>query len=214
MKIKLSNLKTDETLLQIRPIDPYTVNRYRQAMRAGAGLPLIVAGYDRRIVVGNHRYEAMLQEYGEETVIHVKAMKFETELERLEFAIRSNVTHGEPLGSFSRKLAILKLEQLGSTPEAIAALLDVAPEKVVEIAGMRVVVTGGRGQVTMPLKRGLEHLAGGNMTAEQYNAHLKRDRGIPARAQAEQLTRWLRAGWVDMEDEDTAEVFAALKAVL
>lgn len=214
MKIKLSRLKMDPVLLDIRPIDTHVVSRYRQAMRAGARFPQIVTDTKRVIVVGNHQHAARLEEYGKEFEIDVVCRKFSGELERLETAIRSNVTHGEPLGSFSRKLAILRLEQLGSSPEAIAELLDVSPDRITRIAGMRVVVTGEKGETVMPLKHGLEHLAGGTMTAAQYNNHVARDRGIPARAQAEQLTRWLRAGWVDREDENTAEALAALKAVL
>lgn len=216
MKLKLENIHTDSEILALRPVNPLFVSRYRQSMRNGDKFPPIIIDQDGAIIAGNHRYYAYLEEYGESHTIEVTRKRFKSEAERIEEAVRDNARHGNPLDGISRKRAILKLSELGRDSEAIARLLGISAKRVEDLAGMAVMVIGGKGEKSsaQPVKRGLEHMAGKTVTSEQYESHRERDRGVPARQSAEQLTRWIINGWVDMTDEPTARAIEELSAVI
>ena len=52
------------------------------------------------------------------------------------------------------------------------------------------------------------------MTGEEYDEHIERDQGMTARHMAAQLARWLRNGWVNMDDAKTAAAIKELKAAM
>jgi len=200
MKRKLNQLKRDAAILDLRPINPLFVSRYRQAMRAGDVFPPLIIEKDGTIIGGNHRYEAYLAEFGAEHEATVELRKYPDAASRLEDAIRDNVKHGCALDGITRKRAVLALAGLGRTPEAIASLLGVSAKRVEELAGLSVIVIGGK---TEPIKRGLEHMAGREVTAAQYDAHRHQDRGVPAAQSARQLIRWIDNAWIDWNDDET-----------
>jgi hypothetical protein len=207
VKIKLKDIKQDPTILELRPTNPVVVSRYRQAMRCGDVFPKPIIDQKRNIVAGNHRYEAYLGEYGEDHEIEAIQKKYKDEASRIEDAIRDNARHGSPLDGISRRRAILKLTELGRSTEAIATLLGVSCKRVCELAGMSVLVIGGG---TQPIKHGLEHMAGRQVTQEEYDQHRTRDRGVPVKQAAQQLIRWIENGWIDTTDEAAVDALQCL----
>jgi len=215
MKVKLKNLKLDPELIEMRPVNEVIANRYRQAMRNGDAFPKMLVDQHNHIIGGAHRYTGMRAEYGEEYTVDVERRTFRSEADRIEAAIEDNARHGSPLDGITRKRAVLKLTEHGRDPEAIARVMGISPKRVEDMAGLSVVVVGSdKSTRNQPLKRGLEHLSGRRVTEKQYTEHARRDRGVPARQQAEQLTRWLANGWVDLTDEPTASALTELREVL
>ena len=208
MKIKLSKLKQSPDILEIRRVNPVIVSRYRQAMRAGEKFPNMVVQKGTNIIVqGNHRFEAYLSEYGEDHTVTVQEKAYKSDAEMIADSVHDNARHGEPLDGIGRKRAIVKLTQLGMKPEELAQLMGVSVKKVVEIGGLTVMV---RGNGHKPVKHGLEHIVGQTVSAKDYNKHAMTDRALPAYQNAEQLTRWLQNGWVDMNNERNVKALQEL----
>jgi len=216
-KVKLQDIVVDPTI-QVREVEPHTVSEYAQAMRAGSMFPaLMLEKGTNRLVCGNHRYYAYKRVLEPGDAVAVTYREFTDEADIVRTAAKDNATHGRPLDTWDRKRITARLQEAGDSTEDIAALLSVPVTKVQHWAGMTVTVIGKRGKKTLkhtePLKRGLEHLAGTEVQEEQYRAHAERDRGVPARQNAQTLTRWLENGWID-NDPKTTEALEVLHAAL
>jgi hypothetical protein len=208
MKIKLKNLNENRAILEIRNVNPLFVSRYRQAMRGGSKFPpIIIDRKTKQVVSGYHRRDAYSLEYGKDHIIEVIAKTYANEAEKIEEAIRENITHGNPLDGISRRRAALKLAELGRDAEAISRLLGVSVNRVEKMGHQTVVVRG----TIKPVKRGLENMHGMNVTTAQYKEHIQADRGIPALSSIKQLTRWFINGWVST-DEKTLEAVIELQS--
>lgn len=211
VKMKVGELIPNPLILEVRPVNDLVVSQYRQHMRAGCVFPRIVAlGKTKGIVSGHHRHRAYMLEYGEGHVVDVMLIDLKTDAEALEYAVRENIAHGMPMDGISRKRAIVKLRALGREPEAIANLFGVSVKRVETLASLCVVVRGEPRAV----KRGLEHIAGTKVAEKQYDEHERMDRGVPAWQTANQLVRWIRNGWVNMEDAKTFSAMEQLHAAL
>ena len=201
--IKLQNLKVSPEITGIRPVNVVVVSRYAQAMRQGATFPPITITKDGTIVKGNHRYQAYLKEYPDDYEISVEVKSYKTKADMVEDSIRDNAQHGYQLDGISRKRAIFALSKLGRTDQQIADLLGVSVRRVVEIAGLGVIVVGQDGEKEeFPIKGGAEAVAKKRIeiTEEQYTDHINRDRCMYVKPTAEQLAKWLRQGWVDLDN--------------
>lgn len=211
-QIQIKNLKHDSEIIEMRPINDVFVSRYRQAMRAGDRFPpLIIEEGTNIIVSGNTRATAYRKEYGEDHAVPCIVRKFSDRAEVISEAVRDNAKHGNPLDGFQRKRFAAKLLNLGQSPEQIASLFGVAVKRIEEWAGEVVVV---RGMGPQPVKRGLGHMAGLTISKKEYQAHVAEDRGVPACAQARQLARWIRQGWVDMNDPKTVDAMQSLVSAI
>jgi hypothetical protein len=213
-KMKIGELKQDESVLEIRRVNPMFVSRYRQAMRNGAEFPpLIVEAGTNVIISGNHRYEAMMQEYPDTWEVECIVAKYANEAERIEAVVRENATHGNPLDSWSRKKAALKLAELGRGAEEIGRLLGVSVKRVEDYGGQTVLVRNGKQTKRMPVKAHFPAM-GERVSAEDYAQHVAHDRGVHFVPLAKQLARWIRAGWVNPEEEKVAGAFHELKEAI
>ena len=212
MKIKASKIKPDTEIKALRPINDVVVSRYRQAMRNGDVFPPLVVDASNRLISGYHRLAAATLEFGEHSEIEIVREKFADKAGRIERAIEDNAKHGHALDGVTRKRAAIRLAELGREPGAIARLLGVSVKRVEELAGMHVVVTGGKGSKPerKAIKHGLEHMAGTVMKADQYESHAAADRGVPVLQSARQLTRWIKNGWIN---EENANEMAALESL-
>jgi hypothetical protein len=214
--MKIGELKQDPAILDLRPVNPLFVSRYRQAMRNGDKFPPIVIEKDGTIISGNHRFESYLGEFGENYDVPVEVKSYKDAAARIEDAIRDNARHGNALDGITRKRAILVLSKLGRSAEAIGALLGISAKRVEDMAGMSVLVIGAKGSKPepQPVKRGLEHMAGKQVTAAQYQSHRQTDRGFPAAQNARQLIRWIENGWIDWTDDETKSAMIELHAAI
>ena len=199
MKVKVSELIIDEKLTRLRPINEVFVSRYRQAYRAGKDLGEIIVDTANRIVSGNHRVTAMMQEFGLDYETTVTVKKYDNEREVLEDFARHNSDHGNALSGASQRAISIELIKSGASKEEIAQLFGVSVNRVEKWSGITVMVIGGKNGKTrhpqpMPAKNGVA--PGTTMEREQYETHWKQDRGISAVSQAAQLCRWIDNGWI------------------
>lgn len=214
-EVKVSDLTIDEKLTRLRPVNEYFVSRYRQAYRAGKDMGEIIVDTKNRVVSGNHRVTAMVEEFGDDhrTIVTVKS--YENEREVLEDFARHNSEHGNALSGASQRAISIELVKNGASKEEIAQLFGVSVKRVEHWSGMTVMVVGGKSGKSrqpqpMPAKRGIE--PGTTMEHEQYETHWKQDRGISVVSQVDQLTRWIGNGWV--KDEKSINALNALRDVI
>jgi len=215
VKMKASELVIDPALTKLRPINMMHVNTYRQHYRCGVDMGEIVIEHrTRRVVSGNHRVTALLEEYGPGHEVTVTEMTFATELDLLTEFAKRNMAHGVPLSGFDKKRIMQALSREGSSPEDMANLFGVSVKRLEVWSGMTVSVIGSDGkQTTEPVKNGV-YVPDGVMSAEAYEKHAHRDRGVSAHLQASQLSRWLRLGWIDQDDPRTIEALKELSQAI
>lgn len=206
-RVRVGELHIDAKLTEMRPINVVFVSRYRQAYRSGADMPRpIVEKGTMRVVSGNHRITALINEYGEDHEIQVDVREYASDRELIEEFARENVAHGNPLEGVSRSKIAHALLKEGASAEEVAQLFNVSVKRITEWCGMTVAVIGGRSKKprTEIIKRGPE-IVGETISAEEYQTHMKRDRGVTAYSLSEQLARWLRQGWIKATDQRSVE---------
>lgn len=211
-RVKVSDLTIDPKLTAMRPINMMFVSRFRQAYRVGTKMPTpIVEAGTYRVVSGNHRVTAMRMEYGDDYEVKVDVREYDSERAVIEEFARENVPHGNPLEGVSRKKIAVALVGTGATNEELSELFCVPVRRIIEWCGMTVTVVGKRSKKTRTevIKRGPD-IIGETITEDQYESHMKRDRGVTAYSQAEQLSRWLRNGWIKATDLRSIEALEEL----
>jgi hypothetical protein len=212
MQIKLSQIKQNPDLMQLRTVNDVFVSRYRQAYRQGANFPPIILDQKKYLVSGYHRFQAMLREFGEDHETEAEIKKFKTNRDRLEFFTAENAKHGNPLDGISKKRISIALLKAGATQEDVARLFDVSVQRIIQWGNGSVMVEIGNGRIeSKPAKRGLEPPA--TITETQYQQHIQVDRGLPIKSQITQIIRWLDNGFV--ADTDTnRELLTSLKKAI
>lgn len=215
MKAKLSTLVVADWAIELRPLDMFMISRYRQAMRVGAVFPpLIIDKKTREIISGNHRYHSALSEFGEDHLIEIETVAFANRAEQLKCMAEENAKHGMPMDGITRRRVALAMIDAGITSEEAAKIMNVPVQALNKWGEMTVVVIGKGKKEIAPVKGGidLEHVK--KMTEPQYETHIERDKGVEARHMAQQLTRWLKNGWVNWNDERNVKAFDDLAEAL
>ncbi|WP_034631182.1 helix-turn-helix domain-containing protein [Desulfotruncus alcoholivorax] len=92
MQKKISDIVIDETIYPRADFDPDTVERYREAMTAGAIFPPIVITQDNRLLDGRHRLEAYKLVGAAEVEVTI-----EDPADPAARAVELNLHHGKPL---------------------------------------------------------------------------------------------------------------------
>lgn len=151
--VKLSALKLDPKIQEIRPLNSIFVSRYRQSMRNGDVFPPYLVDDDLMIVGGNHRHAAESAEFGPDRDVKIIVRHYANEAERIEDAVRDNARHGLALDGISRKRAVIALVELGRSAEDIGRVLGVPARRIEDLAGLSVIVVGGGREKAEPIKR-------------------------------------------------------------
>ncbi len=214
-KVKLSELRFSDRLMELRHVDPFTVSRYRIAMRSGAKFPMpVVNAANMEIVSGNHTVTAMLAEFGEAYEVQVEAKAYKSEVEIIQDFTRHNVGHGRPLDGFTQRKIAIALAEAGQSLEDVAKLLNV-PVAHLQRWGDRTVVVKGRDntRVTMPLKGGVT-VPSGTMSEKQYRKHADADIGMKLADLCDQVSERVENGWIDKEDAREVEALDRLREAL
>jgi len=219
MQVEIRKLKLDKRLLEMRPIDPCVVSRYRQSMRTGDKFPaLIVDKKTMRVVSGNHTLTAMKQEFPPSTKVEVELRSFAGKADMLTVFVETNIKHGHEFSGFSRKLIMAEMLRLKMSLADIAKAFHVPVEKVQMIGNQVVMVLGsaanGIKYYPQPVKRGLESMHGQIVTQAQYDDHYEKDVGMSAVQLACQLIRWLNNKWIDTSKPTVKATMAELKSAL
>lgn len=208
-QIELAKLVEDFTLYPRNHVDATHVFDLVRALQSEQELPPIVADAKTlRIVDGFHRRRAWLKHLGDDAKVPVELRKYDDDAALFLDAVKLNAHHGRKLDRHDQSRILLRLEEMRVPPTVIAATLHV-PESSLAALRVRVVFTEG-GQA-MPSKRGLRHVNGQTMTAEQVRVIQSVRSGEAGRLCLE-LSGLLDAGLVDLEDEQIVERLKTLAA--
>lgn len=217
--VKLSALIQDFTFYPRVKVDSQHASYIAEAIRAGANVPpIIVDAGSMRIIDGFHRYKAhrSLAEPGEDPMITVELRAYKNEADMLRDAVRLNSSHGRALTSYDRQHTISLAEQRGVSLEAIAEELSITVDRAIMLRGgmarKHATVSPYEGTETsagqrVPLKRGLGHFSGREMSEAQIEAqeHLM---GISQIALVNQLILVVTR---DLLDVDSPRLVAKLR---
>ncbi len=203
----------------MRFVDPFTVSRYRIAMRAGAVFPPItIDGKTHEVVSGQHRFTAMLAEFGEDYEIEPIVKTYKSDADRIRAFAADNIANGRPMDSFTMDKITQALTDAGDSIETIAALFNVTvpnlKHRMETWSGRRVLVVGkDRKRTLMPVKAG--GLGGGKaMSLARYESHIRQDIGVTVAQLAHQLADRIEGGEYDAGDALTVEALTRLRVAL
>lgn len=207
MKVKLSQLQTNTQLTGIRPVDDHTVNKYRQAYKAGAKFPDIIVEHDTLMVVsGNHRLAAMKAVFGNDYETTAIAKQYTTKADLLKDFAKENHTHGRPMDGFTQKKLFRAMINEGMNAAEIGEMLKIPVKNIKKLTEQVVSVQIGVNEFEdMPVKQGFK--SDKPITEQQYEDHVSKDRPWPVTSIAEQLTRWLAGNTIS----PSSTAIAALK---
>lgn len=210
-KVKLIDIHMDEKLLFLRKVNPQTVHAYREKYRNGEKFPpIIIQQGTGRVVSGNHRYTAMLKEFGSDYEAEVIEKHYPTERDVLIDFVTENTRHGLPLGQYSKSLIINELmNNEGCSKEDIAKIFNISVRRVEKYGDNMVsVIIGGTGKKpqieSRPAKRGFAPSRA--LTMDEYLEHHMKDRGIPIGQKVNELVRWLNNDLVHRSDNNMASI--------
>jgi len=210
-QLPLSELVLDWDLYPRQTVDSQHVANLCDAIRGGASLPPIIAeARSKRIVDGFHRYRAYKREFGDNPIVAVELREYPSDRELLLDAMRLNAAHGRSLTKQDKTRCLILAKKYRVAVKSVALALCMRPSDIKALAEGRVAVA--KNGTPVPLKRGLDHLAGAVLTDEQIEAVPKLS-GMPATFHARQLILLVRTGMLDDSDE-TIRVLHELRAEL
>lgn len=187
-EVDLSKLVLDYQIYPRTQVSDEHVVRLMEAMMAGASIPPIVAdAKSMRVVDGFHRYEAARRLGLDKIQVELKVYPNEASI--YADAGKRNANHGRPFTPQDCRRFILRAEELGLSREMIAEILQVTRERVEKWAIQRAEYAGR----PVPIKRGLEVLAGKKLTPKQKKLN-ENWGGMNALFYANQLILYLESG--------------------
>lgn len=195
--LAIASLVEDFSLYPRHKVDDSHVSDLVRALQAGHTLPpIIVEAKSLRIVDGVHRRRAYLKAYGEEAVAVVEQRVYKNDAALFLDAVELNASHGRKLDRHDQTRIVLRLRELHVPDQQIAIRLHV-PEPTVTQLAIRVVMDSSG--TPLPSKRGLEHLRGQTVTAEQIKT-MDSVRSAEAGRLCLELTRLLDSNLVNLDD--------------
>lgn len=169
MKIEIQRLVLDYDIYPRTRVNDYYVGRLVAAFKAGAKFPpLVIEASSIRVIDGFHRYHVYLDQ--EVKKIDVITKTYANEADLFADAVRLNISHGEPLDSYSVKRAVLRLQEYGYQKDQISEVVRLPIGNIDKIErGFASNEKGG----PIALKGGLSHLAQTTLTTdkEEVNKH-------------------------------------------
>lgn len=208
--LPLTTLVEDFSLYPRNRVDDTHVSDLVRALRSGAELPPIIADVaTKRIVDGFHRRRAYLRVLGPDATAKVELRRYRNEAALFLEAVELNAHHGRKLDRHDQSRIVLRLRELQVDDRTIALTLHV-PEQQIQTLSVRVVYEAATG-APRPIKRGLEHVKGQSVTADQM-AVIDCVRSADVGRMALELTRLLDAQLADLRDETTVARLQALSA--
>lgn len=214
MKIAISQIKLDDRIMVRKPHE-YTISNYSEAMRVGDKFPPLVIDQKDRLVCGFNRYWAYMRVYGRKFEINVNQKQFANDAEAIMYAASDNARHGRPLDVADKTAVTQKLIDMKVSPEDVAHIFGVRPDKIKRWAGMYVEVVGESGKKTHePLKPNANYMIGKTVTKEAHREHAEHDSGNSVLFHVNQVIMRINRGWVDRENERLIERLEELRTVL
>lgn len=206
-QIALVKLVEDFSLYPRNHVDTTHVSDLVRALQSGQDLPPIIADAETlRIVDGFHRNRAYRKHLGDEAVVTVELRKYKSEAELFLDAVALNAHHGRKLDRHDQSRIVLMLREMKVDDHTIAVSLHI-PEANVQTLSVRVVYEPNGD--AFPAKRGMKHLHGQTMTADQLRV-IGSVRSAEAGRLCLELSRLLDTGLVDLDDQQIIDRLRAL----
>jgi hypothetical protein len=206
MKRKLKDLFLSDMLLNIRPLNNTTVNKYKRAMKSGHVFPPIHAQKKTGMILsGQMRYAAYLKVYADTHKIDcIDVPGVMSIADILEYFLQENIKHGEPLTSIQTACLIQELIKAGKTPDELAAITGLGISGVKQLNGQVVAVVLGSGKnktVDLVSKKSFADLVRNKkITEEQYTYMRESVSAMPITAMARQIVKFMQNGWIKETD--------------
>lgn len=202
-KMKVCELIVDFSLYPRASIDSHHVGEMRKSLDAGTVFPpIVIDKKSKRIIDGVHRSRMYAAAFGEDHPVEVVEKSYKSEAEMFLDAARYNSAHGLRMDTHDKAHCVIRAIALGIDDEKIAGALHVP---VSYVDGLRVDRTAvGKGGLTVPLKRTMQHLAGKRLTASQQAANDKMS-GMQQAFYVNQLITLIESGSLNMADESLLE---------
>jgi hypothetical protein len=209
--MKLSDIVLDFTLYPRGKVDGQHVASMVEALRAGAVLPPpVIDRKSKRCVDGFHRHAAHKRFDGPSGKIEVVEKSYKNDSELYLDAARYNRDHGKALSPWDKRVCIVRAQELGIAPEAIADALAITVAKVNDICTERPALSG---EAPVPIKNSIRHMAGQPMTKHQIDVNRKLSGMSPA-FHARQLIMLIESDLLDKTNKDLVEVLRKLSGML
>jgi hypothetical protein len=209
-RANIADLIEDSSLYPRHTVDSGHVANLVRAYRAGVKLPPPRVDADSmRISDGWHRVRAMRKVYGENAMVTVDLVKYESEADLVKDAIELNASHGRRFDSQDVTRCVLMMKRYNIPTTEIAVMLRTTEEHVIKMS-VQVVIVDGEPQPAKPNLRPAPGEPPKQLTAEQYSV-AKGSSGWHPLQTIRQLVRELQAGLIDTDDP---RVFAALSDLL
>jgi len=226
VRAKLSSLIVDTEYQVRKKVNGQVVNKYAEAMRVGNNFPpMVIEEGTNKIVCGFTRFEAYTKAFDPNYEASVEFRSFKDESERILFATKENTHHGQPLETWDIKNIAVRLRSLGISDETIAFEVGMSTVKLVKLAGQTVTVPmrilsgkkkafkevrfdskkGNLKLVEKPVKRGLAHLHGTQVTAEVHHNIEDHYSGQPVTYHVNQVIMRIDDGTVDKGNGKTMD---------
>lgn len=209
--VKATALVLDYDFYPREQIQSFHVSQMIEAMEAGVTLPPIVVDMkSKRVVDGFHRVRAYQKLYGRDATIPAIFKTYKTEADMFADGISLNTSHGRPLTPYDKARCIARAEELKMEPQLTAKALNMTPERLGELKASRIATYKMK---PITLKRTMAHLAGEELTDEQYAYNLKAG-GMNQTFFINQVIAMLEADAVDRDDKKTVKALKRLHDLL
>lgn len=159
-RVAIERLIEDMDFYPRNEVSSTVISGLMNAIRAGHALPpIVVDAKSMRIVDGWHRYRAYKHLKHDEVMCDL--VNYASEAEMFRAAVELNASHGRRLDTYDLRRSVMRMKELGIELVAMAQAIHAPPARIEEL--LRGTASGGR----VPLKAGLHHLDGMNLSREQ-----------------------------------------------
>jgi hypothetical protein len=195
--------------IRVREVNTFVTSRYSEAMRAGEIFPPITIDKKNRLVRGHHRVYSYKAVFEPDHEIECEISKNTNDADLIMEALEDNCRHGEPLTTWEKKVAVLRLvNDYKKDIEAVSKIIGVTIGRIEEWNEMIVVVTPEPGDMNKKshvasIKKGAEQMKGKTVTRKEYETHETHDLGVPPRFHMNKLISLFDRGgaWVPYDDK-------------
>lgn len=210
-KMKAAELILDFDLYPRNNVDSHNVRALSDVISEGGELPPVIADKkSKRVVDGVHRVKATIKVFGADAEIAVIEKVYKTEADMFLDAIRYNASHGAKLDTCDRTHCLIVAERLGIPADSVAGVLHIPIVKATRLLSGR---TARMGNLTVPLKRTIQHKAGMKLTKRQQEANENLS-GMRQVFYVNQLIELIESELIDLSDERLVERLIKLRELL
>lgn len=209
--IKLCDIREDGTL-QIRKINKQIVGEWVNKMKLGIQFPpMLIDGKSKKLIDGFHRIRAYQQALKVDDEVSVIMKDYKDEGEMILDAYSENNKHGFSMSTFDNKKGLYRLRGLGISENIIQITLGISNIKIKKWDRENVIVIVDNEKVTMPIKKGNEHLYGQEISKEVYEDMDQTYSGWNVTFHVNQILKRINDGTIDKNNEEQNMALAELR---